>query len=335
MTTEAIPSFEVPAAQEIPAYSVDNFKAHLLELHNQLLPAAPLTDFDANKNYMGQGIAGAMDGAAIRYPKRSDKMELLAYAVEEAQKCEDPRDGALLLAASVVATHPFVDGNGRVSRALYSDLMGVERSDEISSARNFDSGDANRQRIDLGTAFTQDEWLSRWSAHYPYLLSGVPHEDLRVVIYKKDIKDDIEATTLTEDALSGLDTEERVDLVSAIGADEFGNTYATDLEGLMFAAALLVKNFPDLKDYVKPQGKGSIINIHELLPSLAVEQKKKFVAALWQYRKFRAQAVIDFLSDETGSEVITAGGRIAVRSLVIERTNNLHASKLRGSTIAG
>lgn len=329
MSLEQFPGFEVPAGQLLPGLSQGSLKDLLIGIHNEMVPEETLLDFDADKNAMGQGMGGVMDSYAVRYPRRQDKEELLTYALEEAKACQDPRDGALLLAASVVAIHPFNEGNGRVSRALYSDLLGTERPDTPGEKRRLDIG-KGRQFIDLGTAFTQDEWLSRWSAHLPYIASNLASADVRVVIHKTDVKDNVEATTLDEEAMVGLSDEEKTDLVAAIGADKFGNTYAKDGEGLSFATALVVSKHPELAVLIdsKEGRTWQLVNIHHFLPRLSNEQRIEFVSALWEHRKLRAQSTIDFLSDDTGSSVIMAGGRTTLRSLVIERTINLHSSRI-------
>ncbi len=68
------PPQATPAA-EIASLTPGTFREQLIDIHNQVVPDEQLTDFDADKNAMGQGQAGSMDGVAIRYPRRSDKEE--------------------------------------------------------------------------------------------------------------------------------------------------------------------------------------------------------------------------------------------------------------------
>jgi len=317
-----------PHSTEIASFTPATFRERLVNLHNELVPEQPVADFDADKNVMGKGQAVARDGVAIRYPRRSDKEELLSYAVEKAQQCEDPGNGALLLAASVVAIHPFLEGNGRISRTLYRDLMGEKHPDEGKLKREFGSGTEGRESTDLGTAFTEDWALSSLSGNYPYRTNNILQDDIKVVVHKKGVQDDIQATALSEDALDGASDEERQDLVTAIGANEYGNTYAKDDDGLSFAANLITQRYPELQQLVTERETWKVINIHELLPQLSGKQKGEFVEALWEYRKLRAKSVIDFLSDDIGRQHVALDtGRVALRDLVIERTNNLHASK--------
>ncbi len=208
--------------------------------------------------------------------------------------------------------------------------MGDGRPDEAKLTRQFDSGTEAREAIDLGTAFTTDLPLARLSGDYPYQMSNVPHDNIRVVVHKKGAEDDIQAVTLGEDSLEGLSDEERQDLVEAIGADEHGNTYAKDGDGLTFATNLVIERYPELRQFATDHGKWKVANIHELLPNLSKEQKSEFVNALWEYRKLRARAVIDFLSDDVGrQQVELSTGRVALRDLAIERTNNLHSSNIK------
>lgn len=312
---------------EAPKFSSSSYKDRLLSLHNEIF-RSELQDFDADKNKMGFGMAGAMDGVKVRYPRRTDKDALIEYAIEKANACKDPQHAALLLATAAVTIHPFGEGNGRISRALYCDLLGVPRIDESSKPRYDDAGLESRKLIDLGTAFVDNPLLSKLTKLHPYTITNTDNRGIRVVIHKPE-KDGVEAITLSEEALSGFDTEEREDLVVSLGGDDKGNTYGKDQVGLTFATDLLMQRNRELEAYVKklPDDRGEIVNIHELLPHMTVSQKKDFVSSLWLHRKLFAQASIDFLSDDFGSRQVTVGSEVTTfRDIVIQRTNNFQKS---------
>ncbi len=133
----------------------------------------------------------------------------------------------------------------------------------------------------MGTAFTEDPVLSSVADFYPYYWRGMDRKFIGVVIYKQDTDDDVEATTLSPEALSDISDEEQKDLITSIGADQFGNTYRKDQYGLIFAANFIIHNYPDLaKHLYKRQEDGpELINIHELLPAITPGQKKESLLA--------------------------------------------------------
>ncbi len=331
---EQIPSVagaEIDLQVNFDEWTYGDLKQNLLELRNRAIPEEHLDDFDADKNLMGLG-----DGAAIYYPRRSDKEELIDYALLKAHQLQDRSEASILLAATVVAVHPFADGNGRVSRAIYQELMGVKEAPGESERVDY-ANSKSREHIDMGTAFTEDPFLGSISKNYPYYLHGLERKPMGVVIHKKDVKNEIEASTLSPEAVNGLSEEEKEDLTNALGADEYGNTYRKDQEGLTFAVHLLASIYPELtKHFYKaeslqglPGSNRELINLHEFLPAISTEQKKEFVGALWEHRKLRAQASIDFLSADIGRNIVVSKvGRMSVRSLVMQRTNNLYSSRI-------
>lgn len=319
--------------KELGEYDYDDFKQLLLDLHNELVSGANLSEFDAYKNFIGQqrdGSIGEVEGIPIRYPQSSDKEELLRYALEKAKQCEDPTYGAMLLSAGVVAVHPFLDGNGRISRAIYSDFMGMTRVDETGRRTGIDANTNAREVIDMGTAQTSD-LLGAWQQRYPYIVENLDEKRIRVGLVNSRFEKEEDQAILREDALEGLSAEDRSDLTNAIGADKYGNTYSHDINGLMFATRYIISRNFELADEVEDMGSFSFVNIHDFLPRLSVDQKKVFVEALWLHRKLLAKATIDFLSDDFGGkEIVKFPSQPAqkMRDFVIEKTTNLHSSKL-------
>ena len=70
----------------------------------------------------GSYIRSSAPGKHVEYlpPASENRKELLEEAFHKAQVLEDPEAAALTLGLSVNAIHYFLDGNGRVSRTLYT-----------------------------------------------------------------------------------------------------------------------------------------------------------------------------------------------------------------------
>jgi hypothetical protein len=311
----------------LPSWTYQDFKSVLIDIHNRYFEDTQVSDFDADKNIMSLGMAGSV--ASLYYPKRADKEELLEYALSEAQAI-DTSQAAILLPAAVVAIHPFAEGNGRTSRELYQRLLGEENL-RPEAERNAFKNTPSREYIDVGTAFTEDHQLSGLANYWPYYKLGIEQRKLGIVIHRHDIEDENSARLLSDEAVAGLTNEEEADLRAAIEPFK-------DDDGLRFATSQALLNYPEFNSIlyepaVKTDlvGDRQLVNMHELLPAMSAAQKKEFVAALWTYRKLRAQASIDLLADELGDKTIEIAertGEISLRSLVTERTNNLHTSKV-------
>lgn len=348
---------DTPAYHEIQKYNPDSIKAELIRLHNEIVvpdapppsmnriedvpeairnkpellallgiggepqvPPDPLTDFDADKNTLHTGMEG-MTWVSHRFPRATDKMELFDYAVTKAQACEDPANGALLLSTAVLVIHPFEDGNGRVARAFYSDLMGAKRPDEANRAGN---AGAARKYIDLGSVFSGEEMIE-FVNNYSYTQRGMEYDSTSEI----GLLDEIEEASIPT-LLEGLGEEERSDLTDALG---FEDPSTIDKPGLLFSSSLLMKNNPNLTELVEENQttEKRLITIHSLLSASTLEEKKEFVAGLWDYRKLQAQAAIDFLSDDYGGEKTVntlPGGAIKLRDFVLQKTTNLITSNM-------
>ena len=339
--TEVLTQTEQLYTEELAALTPDSFRQALLDIHNDVIPEQHLDAFDAYNNFMGLSSkqTNELEGVEVRFPRREDKAEVLEFALVKAQSCEDPRNGAMLLSAAVLLVHPFNDGNGRTSRALYSKLSGVDRLDE--SSRDGDgtgsSNLSNREHIDLGSAFSSDPKVSALTELLTYRAKGIPKRDIRTLSHRPDVDDQIESARLTDDELEGFSDSERADFIEALGLDKSGNNDNWDMRGMGFASAVLLYKYPELETLVTTPDASvdeasdgrELLNIHDLLPKLSAEQKSEYVASLWEYRKLRAMAAIDMLSDDAGSILLTGRmGSIALRDVVIESTNNFVSSTI-------
>ncbi len=317
--------FKSSATADLDHATYDSLKRELLSIRNAVLPEEPVIDFDADKNVMAEGIAGAMDGNAVRYPRGADKQVLLAHALDQAQRTARPEHKALILTSAATNIHLYEEANGRAARRLYRRLTGADES-VPEAPRDDTMNSPEREHIDLGTAFTEDPRLSRLADTYAYYKREFKSPRIRVNAHRPGVTDYKEAVRIDPEDLTGLSAEEGEDLVSAVGADEYGNTYAQDHDALDFAGTAALNARPELQEliYRVPNGKFDQVGLHNLLGQLTPDERRQFVAELWEYRKLRAQATIDFFTDEVGNMTIKgeAGQATTLRDFAIARTNN-------------
>jgi len=128
-------------------YSYEDFRERLIKSNAYVRKINPaLHDFDgAGVVVGGEGV----DGLIVEHqpPEQKDKESLLKYMLETAQKLDNIQDVALLVGAGITQIHPFIDGNGRTSRLLYTNLSaGID-----FFKKNEDEILGGRRSIDLGT----------------------------------------------------------------------------------------------------------------------------------------------------------------------------------------
>ncbi len=79
------------------------------------------------QNYIDDPMRQSQD-ARDYLPAPEDKQALLCDILEVAKKAKSPQHAAMTLAAGVLSSHPFTDGNGRTARSLYHFLMRGENT---------------------------------------------------------------------------------------------------------------------------------------------------------------------------------------------------------------
>lgn len=317
----------------------ESFHRELIGIRNTVAPDEPVMGFDANKNVIGQGVNGEIDGAGHRFPRGSDKLALLDYGLERAQAAANPADANIIAAATVVIVHPFLEANGRTTRAFYRKL---QHNTPVTAAPR-EQGQlqdlAARAEIDLGSALNSDPQVRSFREQLICHETGLDfrkRNGRRVRVHRRgDNLTDLDRIALNEAQTAGLTEEEVADLSAAIGGDKFGNTYGTDTDGLSFASVAM-ETEGTVGDFVTDRGSFSLFDLQAYLESATPKEKKQFVDKLWQYRRLSAKAEIDLLSDEVGgsSLAVIKGEQMSVRDYVLGKMNHLKTPKT-AARIAG
>jgi len=105
-------------------------------------------------------LEGVMVGVGYVPPRQEDKPELLAKVLASAKQMS--RDGknlqdiALLVSSSLNAVHPYLDGNGRTSRLIYT-LLTKDFNDETKAELQEVLGRDGRDKLNIDPGLIQHE----------------------------------------------------------------------------------------------------------------------------------------------------------------------------------
>ncbi|MFZ1248915.1 MAG: Fic family protein [Candidatus Saccharimonadales bacterium] len=320
---------QLPDKLDIKGMDAPTFLCSLIAVHNVVVPDEVAGDFDGGKNQMATGYG---------FPRPEDKIALLGYALEKAKLAQDPHDAALVVAGSIPVIHPWAEGNGRTSRALYRHLA---RSAPIvpkelnRHARILGVDEEARAEIDLGsvwgsgsTLFLLREELIYKRSDIPYL----PYNRQRVRVMGSDS----DGVKNTHDSLSakesiGLDEEGVEDISNAIGMGEKGIA-RTDSHALKYALVATLSG-DELNSISTYKGDIQIADLRKFLETAPSEQKKIFCANIWEYRKLAALVAIDILSDDFGAVTTVKDGerQVSFRDLFLEQSNNFKKATAHGA----
>lgn len=228
-------------------------------------------------------LSGVLLGTEYIPPRQEDKPQLLAEVLSSAKKLSqdgrDINDIALLISASLNAIHPYLDGNGRVSRLVY--LLLTEGFDdnaksELRSALNDDGRDkininpgliqgkiTDLIKMELGVGWTQESppetVIGLWREHSD---SGVvPIE------FKEHVDEDKEKL--------------------------FKSLFKNDNEYLFFAIYKFLENSPKKKEYTIGFPKFSRLSITRLSKDLGNVEIDGIIALYRRFKKEHIEKLVD------------------------------------------
>jgi len=318
----------IPEVLDLQAVDGPAFRQWLVDARNVVAPEDPVDGFDSRSNFVMETswvYGGEPDGAGHRFPRPSDKPELIDYGLRKAQQASDPHNAAIIASATVVIVHPFHDRNAGLSREMYKHLVTGKPIAALQSQNGHPGSDIDFGRVwdrllGMVARIRDREVCTAMGVDY----NLISHQ--RVATHLQDDNlNEVERVTLTGVETIGLTPEEVGDLVDVIGADKFGNTYGKDTPGLNYAVAAMSRTHESVRKINQEVGRAHVFNLRTFLSTVTPEEKKLFISKLWEYRREAARASIDLLSDDGGGAKWAdyKGSRITLRDYIIARMNHL------------
>lgn len=287
------------------------------------------------------------------YPDAKDVGEVLDYALSAAQKAEDIQDAALILASGTVAAHPFADGNGRTSRAVYSELsMGLN-----PTARGYGMATMSTQysrqegggsaMVNVGSGFLDsDPALGPVHKRLMYERAGIIRAGDSAAGYS--IKLDSTSKrfdTLPKDYLQGLPTEKSEWLEDLyrnfVGTNGSGRdiVQATGShESFIFAISYVDKHLPKRLDQYRyiPKINETLLSVDAIFASRDNELLTTLADGVREYYKQYALAYVDMLSKDSERQVVdpVTGASMSVKDRIVQQTNNFLSEKLTSRSLS-
>lgn len=248
----------------------------LLEGLNGILRNKKKEDWKMDGQNVGVG-GNIFTGLEYISPRQEDKPELLEKLLSAVKRMNetgrDLKDVALIVSATINAIHPFLDGNGRTSRFIYSILTTGFNQEQIkrvlSKSATFDGAEIN---VDPGLIKTKINDLVKAEL-------GIDNPEIN--------KDKILGI------LRGGDEIEFKEEIDEKQKELFLNLYSIDTNYLLWGIFKFIQENPDLKkeQYIEQRQGGSVILASSLTKNLSQEQlnqillnyrflKKKYVEKL-------------------------------------------------------
>ena len=329
--------------------SFDNLKNRLVTLNRKVRDQG----VDDAKGHDGITIEGRMAGGDYSiphsYPDARDVEDVLHYALDQAKAAADIQDAAMILAGGTVAAHPFAEGNGRVSRAIYSEISmglhpdtpGYDLATKSSKLAREDFGGS--AMFNMGSGFlTTDPQMKEVHRDIIYQRSGLERTDLIPAGYMISFRD---AQKKKHDTFSELYNSD------GLGVDSVGwlNVMYDNFQGfkydrtarvgnigedesLRFALSYAEKMIPKRMDQYKfiLDMSNTTIGVDRIFASNDPELLGALAEGTRQYYKQYAMAYIDMLGSKSGTQINNphGTGTMSLGDRIVELTNNALAEKL-------
>lgn len=283
---ETIFSDEEHKREFLKNLSTEEF-TQLLEGLNGILRNKKKEDWKMDGQDVGVG-GNIFTGLEYISPRQEDKPELLDKLLSSVKKMneegKDLKDIALAVSATINAIHPFLDGNGRTSRFVYSILTEGYNKEQIkkilSKSATFDGTEIN---IDPGLIKTKIDDMVEAGL-------GIANPEIN--------KDKILGMRMGGDEL------EFVEEIDEKQKELFINLYDTDKDYLLWGIFKFLQDNPNLdkEQYLKRIEGGSVVLASSLTRNLDQEKLNQILLNYRDLKKKYVEKIIGSIADPDKEE---------------------------------
>lgn len=298
---------------------------------NSLVRREPVAEFDGIKGGMYNG-----DTAGTFLPHPNDKEELLELAFSLSKQHNRQADVAMLLGAALPIIHPFLDGNGRTSRAIHAVLAGKSDAEiaqlGIAQWHDADSVDGllARRVVDLAPpAFLRhghiEETIYRQSGVSKHYFGVSPGESYDEGLARYTAVLDACETDLKDD-IKGLFTiypPEEWQL-NCWWADDLSLAFALNATSNSGGDLVTTQKYSDERSSAGDYGcHYTTIDMPQTLELLGTDGRQYLVDQAWRYRKLAATVALQCLSaDNIGQDIITINNHTTTAAKHYQKLSN-------------
>lgn len=297
---ETIFSDEEHRREFLKNLSTEEF-TQLLEGLNGILRDKKKEDWKMDGQDVGVG-GNIFTGLEYISPRQEDKPELLDKLLSSVKKMneegKDLKDIALAVSATINAIHPFLDGNGRTSRFIYSILTAGFNKEQIkkilSKSATFDGTEIN---IDPGLVKTK--------------IDDMVEADL-----------DIANPEINKDKILGMrmggDELKFAEEIDEKQKELFINLYDTDKDYLLWGIFKFFQDNPNLdkEQYLKQIEGGSVVLASSLTRNLDQEKLNRILLNYRELKKKYVEKIIGSIAnpDKEDYQIEIDGQKIPLKN---------------------
>ncbi len=224
-------------------------------------------------------------------PATTDKRELLENSFSAAKSLSNSEHAATLLGLTINAIHPKGDGNGRLSRTVYTLLTKGFDKEVLQKALSEETGrrevDINPEKVDLPEDYAKQRVKMSaekvgFEGNMPVILNGA--HDTEILIFQKPGGLNI-TTELSENE------------------QEILHNIIKDTAGLAVIVEFALSKGMDIFAKTKGTEYGVALDVNELMQSLSKKDVRDIIDRAQQYKKDYIHHIIDIFTNPENSEI--------------------------------
>lgn len=239
-------------------------------------------------------------------PEENDKLELLQKVFENIKNMNDENrsleDMALLLSSSVNALHLYSDGNGRLSRFLYTILTKNYDADSQKELKEIISS-GGRKKIDISTAHIMREIECKLTEKELDSTENIPQIDN---FYSRTSYESID--------FPNTEKEDKELFLKLLNSSK---------DNLKIATLRFFKNKENfnIENYIKKWGQAICIDLDYLLKDLNPDDFKEILENCKNIKKEKVEKMIDIIvnPEKEENQKIQDGNQVSLKNIFEDR----------------